>query len=145
MWSLLCGKICFSSSVYNAVKIAECNFFFCSVPRTTSNYSEPRFHESFVMNSRQTSVCKSSGFSTLNVVSSEQCTRKHIWRFVSSFLDSCVKIKLRLHANIIHKRNQEKQLRICTIHTKLLENETRNKSKGGWNKQNSNNIHGHKF
>ena len=32
-------------------QIAKCNFFFVAVSRTTSNYSEPRSHESFIMNS----------------------------------------------------------------------------------------------
>ena len=52
--AILCLKIecCGRLDAFECgLKIVKCNFFFCSGPRTTSNYSEPRFHESFVMNS----------------------------------------------------------------------------------------------
>ena len=48
----------FRSRIPNSVSVdkskcnkSKCNFFSCSDPRTTSDYAEPRSHESFVMNS----------------------------------------------------------------------------------------------
>ena len=60
------------------VKIAKCNFFFvCNGPSVPpAIYSEPRFHESLVMNSQQSILGKNSRLSTLkrwtrNVLSSK--------------------------------------------------------------------------
>ena len=67
--SILCLKLNVSAVWCVRVQVKFAKYFF-SCRRTTSNYSETRFHDSFVMNSQQsileTSVGKNSRISTLN-------------------------------------------------------------------------------
>ena len=107
LWSAWCVRV--------RVKFTKCNFFsVCNGPAVPpAIYSEPRFHESFVVNSQQvileTSVGKNSRFTTLNrwtrnVVSSEDwniCTRKHICWFNGLDWSLLVKhLELKIHTTL---------------------------------------------
>ena len=68
--------LCPSWCVRVRVKIAECNFLFCNGPAAPpAIYSEPRFHESFVVNSQQSIRGTSLG---KNTVVLQHSTGEHV-------------------------------------------------------------------